>query len=425
VNSGVVYIKGASEEADRVKRERMLTDARRNLIDALARGQEGNPAVWYFLGRYYVMTNDLLGADSSFDRAEQTAPECAEDIKFYRQVLWVPTMNAAMDSMRAGSFESATALLRKAHAVFSSDNLAPYYLARIFGNQGDLDSAVEYFTRVVELGTADTARTENYETAMFNIGLIYSMRDMPDSAIGWFDRYRSEIDPNDPQALTGLASALKDAGQTERAMLMYDSIMVRASEMSAIALFQTGEALFVGEEYWKSADAFKLGLEKNPYSRLALYNLSNAYLAINNNDDLPAAEKDSAAVAMEGAARRLVTVDPLNSESLNLLAASFQLQGKDDSTLAVLERREALAYEIHVDSEQAIDGGYTIQGRLVNPKGAEASVPEILFEFLDADGNVLTTESVQPSTLAGNATSTFSLTGVGEDLIAARYRVDT
>ncbi len=77
VNSGVVYIKGASEESDRVKRDRMLSDARRNLTDALRRGQENNPAVWYYLGRYYVMTNDLVGADSAFDRAEagiQTVP---------------------------------------------------------------------------------------------------------------------------------------------------------------------------------------------------------------------------------------------------------------------------------------------------------------------------------------------------------------
>jgi hypothetical protein len=38
VNSGVVYIKGASEEADSVKRANLLNSAERNLIDALDRG---------------------------------------------------------------------------------------------------------------------------------------------------------------------------------------------------------------------------------------------------------------------------------------------------------------------------------------------------------------------------------------------------
>ncbi|MDH3456639.1 MAG: hypothetical protein OER90_07320, partial [Gemmatimonadota bacterium] len=164
VNSGVVYIKGASEESDRGKRERMLNDAHRNLIDAIRRGQENNPAVWYYLGRYYVMTNDLVGADSAFDRAETGVPDCKEDIKYYRQISWVPTMNMAVDSMRAGSNDGAVVLLRQAYAIFPEDNLAPYYMARIYGNEGELDSALFYFKEVVRVGDADTSRTENYET---------------------------------------------------------------------------------------------------------------------------------------------------------------------------------------------------------------------------------------------------------------------
>jgi tetratricopeptide (TPR) repeat protein len=422
VNSGVVYIKGASEESDRVKRERMLNDAQRNLLDALRRGQETNPAVWYYLGRYYVMTNDLVGADSAFDRAERGVPDCAEDIKYYRQISWVPTMNMAVDSMRAGAHEGALVLLRQAYAIFPEDNLAPYYMARIYGNQSDLDSALFYFKEVVRVGDADTSRTENYETSMFNVGLIYSMQDMPDSSLVWYQRYRAEIDPDDPQALTGLASALERSGQKERAILLYDSIMMRADQLDALALFKTGESLFLAEQFAKSARAFELGLDKNAYFRPALYNLANAYLAICNDEEIAEPARDSAARSMELAARRLVAVDPLNTESLNLLAAAFQLQSLDDSTLAVLERREAMAFEVSVDMQQAVDGGYTVQGRVVNLKTEPSVVPEVVFEFLDADGNVIATEVLQAATLDPEATTTFSLTGTGEDLVAARYR---
>ena len=79
----------------------------------------------------------------------------------------------------------------------------------------------------------------------------------------------------------------------------------------------------------------------------------------------------------EEVARRLVAVDPMSSESLNLLAAAFQLQRLDDSTLAVLERREALTFEVKIDMQQEIEGGFMIQGRLTNPKDEEASVPEL------------------------------------------------
>ncbi len=370
------------------------------------------------------MMSDPMGADSTFERAEQMAPQCAEDIKFYRQSLWVPAMNMAMDSMRTGAFEGAKSVLRMAYDIWDQDALTPYYLARIFGNEGELDSALHYYYDVVALGNEDTTRTENYETAVFNLGIIYSMADEWDSSAVWYDRYRTEIDADDPQGLMGLAEALDRSGNSERAMLMYDSIMIRAPEMSAIDLFRVGEVLFLADQYDKSIDAFMLGLEKNPYFRPALYNLANGYLAIANDEERPEEERDQAAVAMESAARRLVEVDPISSESMNLLAAAFQLQQLDDSTIAVLERREALTFEVKVDLQQAIDGGFMIQGRLTNPTEAESSVPRIAFEFLDEAGNVISIDYVEPTTLAPMGTSNFSLTGVGEGLAASRYKVE-
>ncbi len=423
VSSAVTYLDGAGNQSDPVKRERMLGDALRTLNDAIARGETDNPAVWYFYGRYYVMRNDLLGADSMFALAEQLAPQCAQDIGYYRQFLWVPALNEAMDSMRAGAYDGAKILLKQAFALMEEDNLAPYYLGRIYGMEGELDSAVHYFKEVVAIGTADSARLENYEISMFNVGLIYSMAGQWDSSVVWYDRYRDEVNADDPQAVMGLAEALKESGQTDRAMALYDSVMIRAPEMDAIDLFRAGEALFIAGQYEKSGEAFRLGLEKNPYFRPALYNLANVYLAICNDESRPQEERDAAAVAMEGAARRLVEVDPLNSESMDLLAAAFQLQAIDDSTLAVLERREALTYEVNIDVQHAVDGGYLVQGRLENSEEADVSVPAITFEFLDGAGNVITTEATDPTTLEPMRSSTFSLTGVGEGLVAVRYRV--
>jgi len=437
VNAAVVYISTASEQSDPVKRRTALGNAERNLLEAMDRGQEDNPAVWYFLGRYYVMTSDLVGADSAFDKAVAGAPDCEEDIKYYRQVLWVPAMNRAMDSMRVGAYEGAKLLLRQSYAVWDQDNLAPYYLARIFGNEGELDSAVHYFKEVVAFGVGDSTRIDNYHESMFNVAVVYRMLRQWDSTAAWYDRYRAEVDPNDPQALTGLAEALKEGGDDareqgdsargdalmNRAMMMYDTIMARAPDMEALDLFQTGEALFLAEEFEKSARAFDLGLEKNPFFRPGLYNLANAYLAICNDDEKPQAVRDSAAKAMEAVGRRLVAVDPLNTESLNLLAAAFQLQRMDDSTLAVLERREALAFEVKVDVQQPTDEGFLVQGRLTNPKETEVAVPRIEFEFLDVEGNVLSTEMVEPTTLDPMGSSTLYLTGTAEGIAAVRYKV--
>ena len=62
VNSGVLYLKSATETKFVDKRAKDLKDADKVLHEALATGgQEKNPAAWYYLARYYALQNDLAG----------------------------------------------------------------------------------------------------------------------------------------------------------------------------------------------------------------------------------------------------------------------------------------------------------------------------------------------------------------------------
>ena len=421
VNSGVVYIKGASEEADSVKRASLLGNAQRNLIDALDRGQEDNPAVWYYLGRYHVMMRDPIGADSMFDRAASLAPQCADDIEQYRQILWVPTVNAAIEHLRANDLQGAKPLLQQAWAIYDRDNLSPFYLAQIFYNERELDSAAHYFKEVVSIGTADSTRLDNYNTALFNTGLVYTQTGQWDSAAVWLQRYRTEVDAGDPQALSTLARAVTELGDSARAFALYDTVLTMAPDLDYMDLLKTGESLFLAGQYEQAAFAFKLALEKNPLYRPGLYNLVNSYLAIYNDIEQTPEEETATAVAMEEVALRLVAVDPLSAESMRLLAAAYQMQQKDDSTLAVLERIEALPFEVNIDVLQPLEGQFVVQGRLVNAGSESVMVPDLTFEFLDAAGNVLTTDVVPARELAGSMTEPFELQVTGEAITAARY----
>lgn len=423
VNSGIVYIKGASEEGDLVKKDRLLSDAQRNLLDAIGRGQQDNPAAWYFLGRYYVMRNDPIGADSVFTRAEALAPECAEDIGRYRQTLWVPTINGAIESMQNSDYETAKGQLLAAWTIYKQDNVTPFYLGQIYGNDGVLDSATYYFEQVIDIGTADTSRIGNYNTAVLNLGLIAMMQDRWQEAVNWFDRYRAEVDPDDPQALTSLAVAVAELGDTARAVLLYDSVLARAPAMDAMDLIQTGTALFQARQYEKAADAFKLALDKNPFYRPALYNLVNSYLAVHNDVEQSDAEKRATAEAMEEAAVRLVRVEPHSGEAMRLLAAAYQLQREDDSTLAVLERIDKMTWDLVLDVMQVLGGTFTIQGHVVNLGEQEVTVPDVTFEFLDAQGNVLGTQVLPGGTLAAGQRQSFTLEEPTEGVTAARYTV--
>lgn len=423
VNSGIVYIKGASEESDLVKKDRLLSDAQRNLLDAIGRGQQDNPAAWYFLGRYYVMRNDPLGADSVFTRAEALAPECSEDIGRYRQSLWVPTINSAIESMQNSDYETARGQLLAAWTIYKQDNVTPFYLGQIYGNDGVLDSATYYFEQVIEIGPADTSRIGNYNTAILNLGLIAMMQDRWQDAVGWFDRYRAEVDPDDAQALTSLAVAVAELGDTARAVLLYDSVLARAPSMDAMDLIQTGTALFQARQYEKAVDAFKLALDKNPYYRPALYNLVNSYLAVHNDVEQSDADKRATAEAMEEAAVRLVSVEPQSGEAMRLLAAAYQLQREDDSTLAVLERIDKMTWDLVLDVMQVLGGTFTIQGRVVNLVEQDVTVPDVTFEFMDAQGNVLGRQVLPGGTLTAGQSQSFTLEEPMEDVAAARYKL--
>ena len=129
-----------------------------------------------------------------------------------------------------------------------------------------------------------------------------------------------------------------------------------ADSMTAFDLFSTGVSLFQREEFETAALAFSLGTGKNPYHRDGLYNLTQSWFAIASPDVDPVAEgeeppepselevlkRSEAADSMLVAARRLVEVDSQNEESMRLLAQAWQLQGDDDSTLAVIYRLDSL-----------------------------------------------------------------------------------
>src|SRR6185295_6772456 len=141
VNSGLLYLKSATETKFEDQRQKDLTAARGVLMQALATGgQDKNPAAWYYLARYYVMTQDLTGADSAFQRAETLKPECADDISLWRRFVWVPLLNAGIGAWQANNTDSAIAYFRQANAILKTEPMGFKYVASLLYNAGQLDS---------------------------------------------------------------------------------------------------------------------------------------------------------------------------------------------------------------------------------------------------------------------------------------------
>ncbi len=421
VRAAKTYIQGATEETDPANREELLESAYRNLMDGISSDQADNPAIWYFLGRYYYLEFDGAGADSAFSRAEQMVPECSEDVNYYRESLWVRLVNRGIDSMQAYAFDGAKDEFRNANDLSQQSNVGLFYLAGIFGQEGELDSALYYFKRVAEVGTADTAHMENYDTAVENVATLYQMLGEWDSTIVWYEKVR-ETEPNNPDALFGIAEAHAELGNQAEALVIYDEILVNADKMSWLDLFSVGVSLFNAEEFERAVQAFKAGLQKNPYYRDGLFNLANTYLELAQDPGRPRSERDQALREMDSVTHRLIDIDPANRQTYRILAAAHSLQGMDDSTAIIMDRMDALTFEVVVDNSRPISGGFAVAGRLVNVKSTPTTVPTITFEFLDASGNVVSTGTIGGETLGPDESKRFDLTQASESIVAWRYR---
>lgn len=424
VRQASTYIKGATEEVDPANKDQLLASARQNLIEGINTDQADNPAIWYFLGRYYYLTDDPVGADSAYSRVEQTVPECQQDIDYYRESMWVRAVNRGIDSIQNGLYEGAQQELRGANAIFTRSNVALFYLASVFAELGEADSALHYFKRVVELGTSDLEHIDNYNTSVENVATLHQMLGDWDSSIVWYEKLR-EIDPENSDALFAMAEAYSEMGDDAAALQIYDEVLANAAAMNALDLFNIGGKLFNAAEFDKAVTAFEAGLEKNPYYRDALFNLANTYLEIGQDQSRPQSERDAALQKMDDVTHRLVEVDPNSRVVYRILAAAHTLQGMDDTTEVIMDAMDALTFEVAVDLSRPTAGAFTVAGRLINLKDGETAVPTITFEFVDATGNVVSTETVGNESLAASASSRFQTTATGEGIVAWRYTVGT
>ena len=372
VNSAQVYLKTATQAKKPEERDQNLKDAERVLKQAVNEGQAENPGIWYFFGRYYLLVDDVAGADSAFQKTEtlskgqKEAVDCSDDIATQRDQAWRPIIQGAAQAMQQGDMPAAAVGFRRAHTINPKDPIATYYLANILINEGQLDSAIAYYEKTVPLATGDTAQVETLETSVFNLARLHHQMEHWPQAIEWYTKYR-KIKPGDRQALTGLAAAYEGGGDKTKASAVYDTIMSQSDSMSAIDMFATGISLFRAQNLEMAARAFELTLKKNPYFRDALFNLCSTYLSLGSTKDTATSRK--VGERMLPAARRLVEVDGQNQNTIKMLALAFQYLNQQDSVFNMLQKAEELPFEVTVVAFQPTAGqtpptSYSLKGNV-------------------------------------------------------------
>lgn len=403
VGDGQKALKTGIEDKDKTKRLAALDNAERILVEQVRGEQAQSAAAWYYLGRTYLLKGDVAGADSSFDKATQLAPDCDIDINTYRQNAWAVLANAGIEKLRGNDTDSALVYFRQASIVF--DQLPHVFenMGVIFANSDQQDSAAFYFGKAAQIAEADTSLVENRNSATLNQAMTLQRMEKHQEAIDVLVKYLS-WNPADIDARRSLAYSYRQAGQTATADSLEQAMVEEFSKMnydslSTNDLMSVGVNLFNAKKYDEAAGIFEKLMTRNGWSRDAVYNAANSYLALKQWDKLLTAS------------RRLMEIEPLNEDAYRLASQALRELKQQDELLKVAETFVALPVNLEVSNfqmgQQASRLTATATGRKATDGAGKDLKPvpiQLTVEFLNDGGQVVGSQEVSIPALNEGAT---------------------
>ena len=465
VSASATKLSVALGSNNQANRQRLLREGVEVLHDAIAtKGQEKNPAAWYYLGRIDLYRGDVEGADTAFARADALAPACKDEIRVFRRPAWRTLVGAGQQYTQdnkpdsalwalglasrllpepephyllatihhaADAEDSAIAQYRQA-ATFAPDSkeggakfgpLAVDRLGPLLIKRGETDSGVVYLEKSVALasqgGDVGAMAAANQRLA---VGLYLAKR-YP-QAIPALRRYLA-LRPDDAAARRYLASAFEAVGQADSARAVLGQAGGGAAAgagaspdtLSPAFLINRGVGHYQAKRFPDAAADFQKALEREPTHRLALVNLAYTYNELKDGTRLLAT------------AERLLSCEPFQETAHRLEVQAYVLLQNRAKGLEAVRRLDALplrvdSVQFHSTPEKATLTG-VVRGRAAtNPdKSAVKPAPiTLVFELLDAKGGVVATSEAAVPALAPDARHALSVEAAGAGIVEWRYR---
>ena len=455
VRGATSALKTASESE--VNRERLLGDARTSLVRAIAeRGQENNAGAWFYLGRTYLYTGDVLGADSAFTRAEALAPECAAEVTDLRRRSWLAISELANLHVQEQRIDSAVATYRLALRIYRGEPRAYSNMGTIFELAEEPDSALTYFRFAAnmdpggegkpdpEIGRATRrmaqlfAENDNVDSAAVYLERIIASaqaandsagRDVATSALGRImfqaQRYPEAISafkrlaewrPRDDAAKRNLASIYQAAGHSDSAQAILAALgeTVPAAQQvdtnSAPYLINRGAGKYQQQQFEAAAKDFERAVMADPSNRIALTNLALTYNELKNGAKLVET------------AKRSIARDPFHELSHRFLVQGYVFLEEKGQAQAAVAQLDALPILVDSLIGTPSQGGRSVRGVALNKRKSASAAMVLVFEFVGADGAVISSGEVALESIPPGGSSAFTVEGQGSGIVDWRYR---
>jgi len=377
--------------------------------------------------------NLLMAADSAFNTVERLAPNCISLMNQLRQQSpWVHTLNAALNALNAGSFDSAEFYAKRALLI---ERRAPYaysVLGSVASQRKDVATANEYWAKALAAAGSDSAYADVKVKTMFEMADAASAQvnrtsgadkvRLAREAIKSWQNYMALTtdDLRLAETIDRLVVLYKTAGDSASIPSIYASIISNPSRYGENALVHAGVA---ATRTGRVADAIKLfdaARTLNPYSRDALYNLALSYYA----SDQPA--------KMFPLVKSLIEIDPSNPDDELLYAFAYQSLYKTtkdkklqrlytDSLVYFNSRSENATVKVSITDFTRGEKETTLGGTVENRSKTTKSYP-LSIQFFDKSGAVLGSQDVSVGPVAPKATQKFKVSIPKGGVYGFRYK---
>jgi tetratricopeptide (TPR) repeat protein len=418
IGSSATYLKTGLEASVPETKLRLFTNARDRAIEGIEKGQAGSSAAWYYLGRAYLQLGNLAGADTALTRAQTLTPSCAKDIQLLRRNTWVALVNAGNVFMKDKNNDSASVLFREANEIYRSEPNSYSSLAVLFNAAGQTDSAIAYFKQAVLAAGSDPKSAETRDQSQYNMAALLSNSGRWPEAVAAWQQYL-QWKPDDIDGKKGYARALRSDGQPDAAAeIERELISGSGADVPIADLMAAGVNFFNDKNYPEAAATFARVVKREPWNRDALFNMGNAYLGSQNGDG----------VVTAGLA--LYAIEPMNENSVKLLAQGYQLKKDQKMIVKYFTEVEAMAFNLDVQQLQLQSGGAKLVGtatgraaKTIDTKPIAPHPVTLVFEFLDEKMGVVATSERTVKALGVGETAAVEAEGLGAGIVGWRYSV--
>ena len=455
---GGMYATSAELYFDKARGATKPEDKQRNWQQAIGVLEDGfqkqpnNPRNYLMAGTAYAELGRYEDAAAAFNKAEEMWSCYEEEADEARYRAWTRAWNLGVRYGEAEEFDQAIYYYINAWLVYDKLPQPMLQLGSVYSNlalTSEVDAerhelegkAIEAYSSALNvIPNATRLREDQASTysraAAFNLAQLLAIEERYEEAAAAYDLYLEQV-PGDLIAMsnkavvmlrgssmaTDQAEELEDGPEKEALVAKADSLQAAARAVYAELLeredlepndyYNIGLGLARIGRYEGAAIAYKKILELEPYRNTALEALSRAYFAGGMYDSL-------LVVALQ-----LVERYPMSLDNLALLANAHRELEQLEDGLAILERREALAYELtDLDVDYGEEGVYTLSGYIHNMKLDADTEVTLQFDFYDDAGEVVASETNTLVAPAMDAQAEFSLSFESAALISGFvYRV--